>query len=49
MTRTAHQAAAIAGEKLIFDFLATGQQGGPKVMTGHGDGLITLALDEADE
>jgi hypothetical protein len=39
----------IAGEKLIFDFLAAGQQGGPKVMTGHEDGLITLALDEADD
>jgi hypothetical protein len=39
----------IAGENLIFDFLATGQQGGPKVMTGHDDGLITLALDEADD
>jgi hypothetical protein len=37
----------IAGENLIFDFLATGQQGGRKVMTGHHDGLITLALDEA--
>jgi hypothetical protein len=33
----------IAGEDLIFDFLATGQQGDPKVMTGHDDGLITLA------
>jgi hypothetical protein len=39
----------LAGEKLIFDFLATGQQGGPKVMTGHEDGLITLALEEADD
>src|SRR5580704_16951708 len=39
----------IAGEKLIFDFLAAGQPGGPKVMTGHEDGLITLALDEADD
>jgi hypothetical protein len=39
----------ITGEHLIFDFLAAGQQGGPKVMTGHDDGLITLALDEADD
>jgi hypothetical protein len=27
----------IGGEKLIFDFLAAGQPGGPKVMTGYED------------
>jgi hypothetical protein len=39
---------SVSGD-LLFDFLATGQQRGPKVMTGHDDGLITLALDEADD
>jgi hypothetical protein len=35
---------------LVFDFLAAGsQRAGPKVMTGHDNGLITLALEEADD
>jgi hypothetical protein len=35
---------------LVFDFLATAPDGaGPKIMTGHEDGLITLNLDEADD
>jgi hypothetical protein len=35
---------------LAFDFLAdTGPPGGPKVMTGHDNGLITIALAEADD
>jgi hypothetical protein len=33
----------VAENNLIFDFLATGQQAGAKVMTGHDGGLITLA------
>ena len=33
---------------LAFDFLAP-QPGGPAVMTGHHDGLITLNLEEADD
>ena len=33
---------------LVFDFLAD-PPAGPKVMTGHDDGLITLALSEADD
>jgi hypothetical protein len=37
------------GERLIFDFLATGQRGGSRVLTGHNNGLITIALDEADD
>jgi hypothetical protein len=37
-------------ERLTFDVLAQGPPGtGPKVMTGHEDGLITLALEEADD
>ena len=36
-------------EGLAFDFLADPQPGQPKVMTGHDDGLITLALHEADD
>ena len=39
----------VTGERLIFDFMATGQEHGPKVMTGHDNGVITLALDEADD
>ena len=38
-----------AEQHLAFDFLAGSQQGEAKVMTGHQDGLITLALDEADD
>ena len=35
---------------LVFDFLADPPAtGGPKVLTGHDDGLITLALTEADD
>jgi hypothetical protein len=35
---------------LAFDFLAYPLEGaGPKVMTGHEDGLITIALTEADD
>jgi hypothetical protein len=35
---------------LAFDFLADSPEGaGPKVMTGHDNGLITLALAEADD
>jgi hypothetical protein len=37
-------------EGLCFDVLADSPQAGtPKVMTGHDDGLITLALSEADD
>jgi hypothetical protein len=36
--------------KLTFDFLASAPEGsGPKVMTGHDNGLITIALAEADD
>lgn len=35
---------------LAFDFLAeNGDHAGPKVMTGHDNGLITIALAEADD
>jgi hypothetical protein len=35
---------------LVFDFLADPpKQAGPKVMTGHDNGVITLALAEADD
>jgi hypothetical protein len=34
---------------LIFNFLADDPDGGAKVMTGHGNGLITIALREADD
>ena len=38
------------GHGLAFDFLAdTPAASGPKVMTGHDDGVITLALIEADD
>jgi len=38
------------GERLAFDFLASPPHvGGPRVMTGHDNGLITLALEEADD
>lgn len=36
-------------EPLVFDFLADPPDGGPKVMTGHDNGLITIALKEADD
>jgi hypothetical protein len=36
--------------RLQFDFLASAvNAGGPRVMTGHDSGLITLALEEADD
>jgi hypothetical protein len=34
---------------LVFEFLADPPQGGDKVMTGHDNGLITIALVEADD
>ena len=34
---------------LIFEFLADPPAGGPQVMTGHDDGLVTIALVEADD
>ena len=38
------------GERLVFDFLASPPHvDGPRVMTGHDNGLITLALEEADD
>lgn len=41
---------ANGGERLVFDFLASPSQvDGPRVMTGHDNGLITLALEEADD
>ncbi|MBW3096909.1 zinc-binding metallopeptidase family protein [Pseudohoeflea coraliihabitans] len=36
-------------EGLGFDFLAEGASSSKKVMTGHDEGLITIALAEADE
>ncbi len=37
-------------QRLAFDFLATPLDAAtPKVMTGHDDGLITVALEEADD
>jgi len=39
-----------ADERLTFDFLGPPPSGsGPKILTGHDDGLITLALEEADD
>jgi hypothetical protein len=39
-----------ANEPLIFDFLADSPMSdGPKVLTGHDDGLITISLAEADD
>jgi hypothetical protein len=41
---------AEAPEGLTFEFLADPPaEGGPKVMTGHDNGLITIALSEADD
>jgi len=38
------------GLRLAFDFLASPpQRDGPRVMTSHDNGLITLALEEADD
>ena len=43
-------AGAGSDEPLVFDFLADAPTpDGPKVMTGHDDGLITIALAEADD
>ena len=43
-------AAGDVPEPLVFDFLADPPTpDGPKVMTGHDDGLITIALAEADD
>jgi hypothetical protein len=37
-------------EPLVFDFLADpSATGGPKVLTGHDNGLITISLQEADD
>jgi hypothetical protein len=37
------------GQRLIFDFLASPPAGGASIMTGHDNGLITLAVEEADD
>lgn len=43
-------AAGEAAEPLVFDFLAdAGSPDGPKVMTGHDNGVVTIALAEADD
>jgi hypothetical protein len=44
-------AASGDGEPLVFDFLANPSDSsrGPKVVTGHDNGLITLSLVEADD
>lgn len=43
-------AAGESHEPLVFDFLADRPAAdGPKVMTGHDDGVITIALAEADD
>jgi hypothetical protein len=36
------------GERLVFDFLAD-PQSGPKILTGHDDGVIVISLAEADD
>jgi hypothetical protein len=36
-------------EPLVFDFLADDPSGGEKVLTGHADGVVTIALTEADD
>jgi hypothetical protein len=36
-------------QRLTFDFLATPPDVGPNVMTGHDNGLITVALEEAND
>jgi hypothetical protein len=39
-----------SAQHLAFDFLAAPLDGnGPKIMTGHDNGLITIALSEADD
>jgi hypothetical protein len=38
------------GQRLAFDFLGSAPHAyGPRVMTGHDNGLITVALEEADD
>jgi hypothetical protein len=37
------------GRRLVFDFLASAPAGGLNIMTGHDNGLITLAVEEADD
>jgi hypothetical protein len=45
-----HPTKAEAGEAgLAFDFLADPPGDGPKVMTGHDNGLVTISLVEADD
>lgn len=36
-------------QPLVFDFLASGTDRADKVITGHADGVITIALEEADD
>lgn len=36
-------------EPLVFDFLADDPAGGPRVLTGHDNGVITISLTEADD
>ncbi|THF65437.1 hypothetical protein E6C76_07515 [Pseudothauera nasutitermitis] len=36
-------------EPLVFDFLADAPGGTERVMTGHADGVVTIALNEADD
>lgn len=36
-------------EPLIFDFLADDPEGGPRVLTGHASGVVTISLAEADD
>ena len=39
-----------ADQRLIFDFLAApSRENAPKILTGHENGVITLALEEADD
>lgn len=45
-----HPAAASGeAEPLVFDFLADPPDGGAQVLTGHDNGLVTIALKEADD
>jgi hypothetical protein len=40
---------AVGEERLTFDFLASTATAGPRILTGHDNGLITLAVEEADD
>jgi hypothetical protein len=40
---------AASGERLIFDFPSSAVPGVRRVMTGHQNGVITVALEEADD